>query len=552
VDGGGIMLNANDLIEKMKLHFPRWMDIRKRITKSDGGKLLYSVAEETADIQKAIEDYKKDFFLEGYIGREDSIVAFVYKLHVGLLNITQLEVVTPKVTITDDLSIFYSQTGLAYYEAGNLFFREEDISNKKIIYKIDSFQTSGDAEKISVWNVFDEFATFMGLERHVNETNKELEQRILNVSRRRTNSSTQGLKNAILNELMFLDPELTEDEIDISAPTPENLVKYYKEFGSVIEKLAHVNRDVYRTKRWDLDSWNYTLKSVDYLPHAWDYAIDIFQNGVGFEKDLQVSLTNPNDTTNAVITFYGQSLFNVQEYIKKKQIKTDVQLKLSQYDNVLKPIMGKYKITASEVTEITALPIYINSSEILNGEEERYIEDIVSETKDIEIIDKSLLPDNKLYKLVFTPKSEYGTMEIQKCDLLKTVNNTTTNTSLLAEKPGYVFDSDGHLVNSNIKLYANQKSDFVLTQNILNVQEGMTIDDISREGNLELDLTGMAHQLLKMQYDCKLTAVPQESINKVGFELNQNIILCNSDPITKYVEVSMNANQISLDIISGN
>ena len=63
------MLVLEDLISKMKIHFPRWMDIRRKIKTSSGGQLLCSIAEEISEISGAIEDYKRDFFTDKYIGR---------------------------------------------------------------------------------------------------------------------------------------------------------------------------------------------------------------------------------------------------------------------------------------------------------------------------------------------------------------------------------------------------------------------------------------------------------------------------------------------------
>ena len=45
------MLVLEDLISKMKIHFPRWMDIRRKIKTSSGGQLLCSIAEEISEIQ---------------------------------------------------------------------------------------------------------------------------------------------------------------------------------------------------------------------------------------------------------------------------------------------------------------------------------------------------------------------------------------------------------------------------------------------------------------------------------------------------------------------
>jgi len=548
---GGIMLNIQDLINKMKLHFPRWMDIRKRVEKSYGGNLLTSVAECTAEIQDAINDFKKDFFITGYLGREDDIVAFVYRLFVGETGIDTITITEPNLKFAKDLDEFYSQTGLAFYDQGYLFFRVEDIepNNKKIKYEINGFETSGMAEKIHVWNVFDEFAAFVGLQRHEGETNKDLEERILNVFRRRPNSTEQGLKNAILNELSILEPGLTEDEIDISRPTPDNLVKYYKEFGSVIEKLAHINRDVYRTKRWDLDTWNYSFKSIDYVPHAWDVFIDAYQNGVGFEDDLKVVLTSPDDTTNARVTFYAESNSVIQEYVRKKDVKTNIDLKLTQYNDTLNPITAKYRITASKAKDITGEPIRIECSETTSGEHERYVQDIASEDmRDITVIDNSILPANKNYKLVFSSQEEYGNMFIEKCDLI-TDDNTT---SLLREKSGFMFNAGGVLYNKNVKLHVTQRHQLLNYINIINASNGMAIDDLTREGIIAIDATGMGNEFFQTKFNCPTTAIPNSAIKMSGFEVYGENITTTSNADEKYVEIDIEANQVTFDMIEGN
>lgn len=545
------MLNAQDLVNKMKLHFPRWMDIRKRVTKSNGGHLLTSVAESTAEIQDAINEFKKDFFLTGYIGREDTIVAFVYRLQIGDVDVKTLTITEPKMNLAKDLDEFYSQTGLAFYDQGYLFFRVEDINpdNKKIKYELNEFGASGVVEKIHVWNVFDEFATFVGIERHLWETNKELEERILNVFKRRTNSTEQGLKNTILNELAILDPYLTAEDIDISRPTPENLVKYYKEFGSVIEKLAHVNRDVYRTKRWDLDTWNYTFKSVDYIPHAWDIAIDEYQNGIGFEDDLKVELTKPDDRTNARVTFFAESNSKIQEYVKKKDVKTNIDLKLTQYNDILNPITAKYKITASKAKDITAEPIMIECSETISGEHERYIQDIASnDMKDITVIDKSIISPDKNYKLVFSSQEEHGNMYIEKCNLVTNEDAT----SLLSERSGFVFNNDGVLYNRNVKLYITQRHQLSSYNNILNVANGLAIDDITKTGLMTVDVTGMANEYFKVKYSCQGTPVPNDLITRVGFDVYNDSLTSIANAHERYVEIKIVANQISFDMVEGN
>lgn len=546
------MLKTMDLLNKMKLHFPRWMDIRKRVTKSDGGKLLLSVAEETALLEEAIQDYKKDFFIESYIGREDQVIAFVYKAPVGLVPVTSIASVEPNLPIVNNINDFYSQTGLAYYEDGNLFFRVEDINMTTIKYKVDEYTMTAALEKIHVWNVFDEFATFVGLQRHQWETNLELENRILNVFRRRTNSTATGLQNAILNELMNIDPTLQLDDVLIERPTPENLMKNYKEFGTVIEKLANVNRDVYRTKRWDIDTWNYAFKSVDYIPHAWDIAIEHYQNGVGFKDDLKVSIVDASEKTNARVTFYAESSSSIKEYIRNRDVKTSINLSLSKYDNILKPIVARYKITASEVKNITSEPITIDCFDKSSGTEYRYLDQIVtSEMKDITVKEHAILADGRRFKLVFKPRNQFSKMMIEKCSLVA----GSTVTSLLQPKPGFVLDADGRILSQLSRLYADKKSQFFDTTNMVNAEnQGVSIDDMSKDAFATIDVSGMQNEMMSFRRSCKMDAAPTSSITYDGFEKLTNGKYSSYNLITgeKFVEIAINANKVSLSIEEGN
>ena len=50
-------------------HFPRWMDIRKRPLTSVGGHFLRSIIEELDEVQRALVDFKNEFFILTYVGR---------------------------------------------------------------------------------------------------------------------------------------------------------------------------------------------------------------------------------------------------------------------------------------------------------------------------------------------------------------------------------------------------------------------------------------------------------------------------------------------------
>ena len=114
------MLNRESLLKKMILHFPKWMDIRKRYKTSKGGQLLNSIAKETESIQEAINDYQKDFFIESYFGVEESIPSLVFKAHIGELIPTKIKLINipTSFSLTQDLKVFYTKDDVYYFENG--------------------------------------------------------------------------------------------------------------------------------------------------------------------------------------------------------------------------------------------------------------------------------------------------------------------------------------------------------------------------------------------------------------------------------------------------
>jgi hypothetical protein len=542
------------------------MDIRKRFNKSNGGNLLLSISEEFDEIQKAITDYKKDFFIDGYEGREDDITAFLYKAQVGNIDILLFSMIFPKFDLTQDINTFYQEDGYAYYEDGYLFFKASDIESNflldrgpaKIRYSINGYSMTSIAEKMHVWNVFDEFATFVGLERHEGEKNSDLVRRIYTIRESLPNSSEPGLKNAILAELKMIDENLSVDEIKVERPTPENLRKYYKEFGTVLERLAQFNKDTYRTKKWDIDMWNHDFKSVDYIPHAWDVAISTYQNGIGFGDDLEVSTTDDDDTADATISFFKESDSSIQQYVRDNSIKRNISYEMYKYANALKPENVKYKISASDAKEFTSEDIGIECLTKISGLEQRKIEDIIEQSmnsiKDIEVQNTKLLDDGKYYQIVFTPAQDYGYMKVDSCSIK---NSLGTETNLIAPADGYTINADGSVVNSNTKKYASQKHDFVYYSNVANIQQGIVIDDLSKEANLDLDLFGMNSQYIKIQYDSPMSPI------RVGYGLTLNncslddegAIISDTSSLSlgqqKDIQIKMDATNIKFDV-SGN
>jgi hypothetical protein len=320
------MFNYTDMIKRAIQFFPQWTDIRKRYKTSTGGRFLSSVVEEATKTKDAIEDYIDSYFLYNYIGHEDEVMAFVYIANTGELNINSLSIEVTyndkTFTLAKDLLEFEEHPDKYYYEYGRIYFKESSIvgDNYDFTLTIDEESRKFTLRREHVWNIFDEFATFVNTRRYENETNKELLQRILYITENLPNSTEAGLKHAIISELLTDFPDITEDDIVIENPTPENLIKPYEDYETLLDLLADVNRDIYRTKKWDLDYWQYDFESISYIPHVWDKVVKEWQNGVGSYNDLEVILADTVDSTDATIYFYKKILETFQKYIYDKYI----------------------------------------------------------------------------------------------------------------------------------------------------------------------------------------------------------------------------------------
>lgn len=546
------MLNTENLMTKMLEHFPRWMDIRKRAKTSIGGQLLESVAEETATLKQTLEDFKKDFFIESYFGKEEDIIDFVYKIQVGKIDINVLKIISHNLTYTEDLNVFYKQTGVFYYENGYLFFRLEDIQQDKIEYTLNEYYFVETPTKMHVWNVFDEFATFVGLERHQWETNQQLEKRILNVFKDKMNNSKEGLAHAIYTELMVLDPTLNPEEIKVEGITPENLRKKYDDFSTVLEKLSTINKDCYKHKAWDIDPWFYNIRSIDYIPHAWDVALEAFKDGVGKEDDLKILLSTANDTTNASVLFYKKSSDEIDNYLKTHQVNTNIELKLTHYNEELKPISSRYKITASQTADITHEDIAFQYSDVSHKQKDYDLSQLIAKDEegqllisDVTIEDYTLLPQNKRFKLKFEPIEDYQQMKIPQCDFIDEEGNKR---SLLKADDNFEL-LNNELVFKHCKCFANTLNDFVRTTNLEDSIEGLIVNTASEEATAMLNIDGMGSEHLFISYGCDLTPILHNHIVAENFNLIHDEYVSYSAPgDTKFI-MDLEANILNFKVV---
>lgn len=546
------MLVLEDIVSKMKIHFPKWMDIRRKVKTSSGGQLLYSIGEEVAEINEAIESYKKDFFIDKYIGHENEVLTYLYKYHIGITDIENIEIVTPEnYTIVDSERQFHENENSFYYNDGFLYSKVEFSTIK---YSIDGFVSTAVAEKIHTWNIFDEFAAFVGLRRFQWESNLELLNRILAFANNKVNSSHDGLKNAIINNLVNIDNSVTIEDIKIERSTPENLNRYYDEFETVLDHLANINRDVYRTKRWDLDTWNFEIKSVDYIPHAWDVILKTYTNGVGFEDDLKVEIVDSSMKTNATIYFYKKTLEYINSYIKNNNIKETVKLDLVKHSDELIPENVKYRITATEMQELKVDKIYAESYDYKVGEIIQSVNDLfdeqIHEYNDVDIIDNSILDHTKRYKIRFKSIEELKEMSINKLYLLNTKTNEIKD--ILIEKPGFRRTVENGISCSLTKKYISEKYHFSNVENAHKEIEGFVISNVQEPTILKSEINDCQNEPIYYEYTAEEVPVLFHNIEKVNCYVQNESIL--SDTVTgeKYIALNLNANSFSCKIHGSN
>ena len=553
------MFNYNKMIKRAIEFFPLWTDIRKRYQKSNGGNFLSSIIDEEITIKETIQEYIDSYFLYNYIGHEDEVMAFSYMANIGLLD------------TLDNVSAYYHNTYFpfvdtikefedidtrVYYEEGKIYLKEIDYVDgiNTIELFIDGVQSSYTLTKVHVWNIFDEFATFVNTRRQQYETNKELVDRILYITRNLPNGTEAGLKHAIISELMTDFPDIIEDEIIIERPTPENLMKPYEDYETLLDLLAEINRDVYRTKRWDLDYWEYDFESISYIPHIWDKAIKDWQNGVGSYNDLEVIISDQVLSTDVDIYFYKKTLESFQKYVYDKYIEKDINFTLTRYNDILSKRNAKYKITASELEDITFEDIGIHLYESKKQTRKIPTQDLIlSWGRNIDIIDNTVIDDKFDYKMKF--KSDTGfDLKISQANVIyqdSVTDETIEVLNLLENTSGFIFNSEYELVSDANKLTIDCIEQFTKTEGLMNDDEGFTISHGENSGYGIVSLTDKAGLYVNYICDCEQVSMPKSLINHTGgyWDDDDNYVI-RGDFSTeeKLIKFSIDANYFSFNI----
>lgn len=509
---------ANEIISSKEAfleavqNFPRWMSVRKRPEKSNLGKLLQAIFHEHTGYQDEMDSFISDFFLLSYVGREKEIADYVYISQVGNVFGDLIDLKNPVLTVTEDPKLFLANKSYSLYQGGYLFIHLEKVpEDKKCIYAYNGHTYGGTWEKYHIWNVFDEFADFLSLERFDGETNTELLKRCFLVFKNPANSTAKGLKHAIMNAVVN-DVPIEEDDIKIEPINADNL-EYSDDAGTFYEQLANFNHDVFRTKQWDMHTWEQNFKTLDFIPHVWDKEISVYRDGTGQNNDLKVQLSNSvkDDKTNVTITGYKKSIARINEYTHRHNLHQEIPLALKRYKEELKPMKVEYKIKAAPAIEIeNPTKIYLKEEAVVEGESHYYLEDIVTDPDAITVIPHNVIEPGSTYSAKFFPRSDYDAMEIEKAEL--TLSDGTTK-NLLVPKGRFQYRNG---LFQDIDVYRHI-SKVAQLKDYRNVEEypsgGFRIGKDASDADLYVDVSGCSNKALSIS----VTGNNQSITNNSGF-----------------------------------
>jgi hypothetical protein len=559
------MFDYNKMIKRAIEFFPTWSDIRKRYKTSAGGKLLSSVTEEVMELEQAIKEYKRYYFLDSYEGHEDEVMAFSYMAPIGIIESIDslvIEYNDKELDVTEDINRLLNYEEIVYYENGYIYINEKIFTTKNINIYVDGFLITEELTKTHIWNIFDEFACFVGLERHENEKNSELVKRILHINRYKPNATIEGLQNAIMAELLTEFPDIARDEIKFEQVNDENLRKGYDTFNTLLDYLNSINCDVYRWKRWDLNVWKNDFKSISYIPQVWDQSISNFTNGVGYGDDCSVSISSNTQETDAVITLYNKSKETMNKYLADKNIEKNIKMQFKKYNDILSSNDVNYTIKASQLSRLNPEQIKLDVYQQASSKLDISLEKLFFHGHDISVNStNSRLNDVYPYRLKFESKNNNQEIKITKCMVHytdKTTGESLKTIDLLKEKIGFSFNALGNLVSNSIKKSITKVEDFDHNQYnyFENMPDGSGMKMTGVVGTGVKSLYNLGGQSVSCSSSCEMSALLPESkaitFNSAHCVWYQNNVKFIPNDVLKKINIKIVANKFSFDVLTNN
>lgn len=514
------MLSARTVFLNMVKKFPAWMDINKRPTTSVAGKYLQSIVDENDNIRIALDNFKSDFFLISYLGREDSVLAKAEIYQVGDIG-DDIELISPALKLTENAKLFVEKyTEYALFQDGYIVIAPETLPKDKMCYyKHAKNSYGGKFVERALWNIFDEYALFLGLARYKDESNKDLMKRCLLVFKNRTNSSQEGLKNAIVNAIST-QIDIDKDDIIFEKPDEKNLALPDDDFDSIYERLAEFNHDAFRNKRWDMDTWEHNFKKLAWVPHIWDTPVSVYQDGTGQNGDLKVRAVDKNSEAKTNIEIYGykKSVVAAEEYVRKRSIQRKIPLTLKQYKDQLRVLDVDYSVTAEPAVKISPCDIKLQGKKKFSGRRTYKLSDIMQESGGASEEHLGLISSDGRYALRFTPKDEYSPINISQA----VIADGDTNVNLLQAQDGFEFKGKA-LCNISNAIHIEKLTDANSYTNVQDTVDGIQLEPRCIEGEIVVDVSNNPGEAIHIVHTGTLSDFSgSEGFTANGFELEGN------------------------------
>lgn len=528
-------------------NFPKWMSIRKRPTKTNGGKYLQSILDEQTSIKDKLDEYIKSFFLLSYVGRESEIIDYAWIAQVGDVDINTLT--TDLVKITTDARTFISERPVygLYQDGFVILWPEKAPENHMFSYALGEYPYSIKMIYEHIWNIIDEFAMMSGLERYENETNAQLMRRCFMAFRNPTNCTETGLKHAIENAIQNFQP-ITDEDIVIEKPDKDNMFLEDEEFGTVYERLVQFNKDIFRTKQWDMATWEHNFAKIDFIPNKWDEQIKVYQDGVGQMGDLSISMSDEagQEMTAVEVTAYEASRVLIDRYIRRHSVKKEIPLKLARFNDELKSKKVGYRITAFPVKMINPNEITLQCASKVNGQSRHFLSDIIVDQGELTKSEGGMIDAGCEYELTFLPKSQYSDMGIYHVNLIKDGKVQ----SLLKEDAVFKFKNDV-LHNSNVAACITKIEQFKNSTNTVLTDGGFTVGAEEAYAEMVIDVTGMDNKRINLPTTCGMTNVTSNfsEITGDGFtHTDDGEWVSSGDVAYATLSIDLRCNEVSFEI----
>lgn len=500
------MIRAKELLNRMVTHLSDWLVIRRNPLDSAGGKILLGVAEEVVDIGNAIEEYVQSHFINSYLNETHAIDYEYMRFHVGAVDVSNIKITSHYFDVINDMNLFAESSfscRCSLLHENYLYFKTYHVSEgDEIEYKIYDKTFIGVAEHISIWNIYDEFALYVGITRFEREDNEHLLGRILFQSQNPVNSSSTGIQNAIANITGLQPKDVVIEKID-----ENNYLQNDFTGKTLFEQLIEINRDVYRSKRWGVDYWQHDMDYVTYLPHEYDVKPGFYQNGIGDNDDLKVGMTRKNEIVHLEVKGYAKDENTIEEYYKKYPIEVTTNLKLFKPENTINPLEVNALIEAGTLTEVTDSPMLLTYRALRSASELVRLNDIVATDTLAAIKSTYNFIAGRSYDIKIKSKAPYGSFNAQV---------THNQKSLLSDQDDFSLNEFDWLTHSRIKLYANQLSYFSEYGNFSHEPEGFRLKPQFTSGQLRLSLKGFQNQ--NVHYQIKPSDFDRLSDNAISYK----------------------------------